>query len=150
MNKAFIREPDDTGQRYCPACQSLGVPLGRETWQAHVVEAAADALADTAYFCPYARCDVAYFDIFERVVRTGALREPVFPKDPQAPICACFGFTLDEIEADVREGSVARTRALVERAKGPEAQCRVRAASGQSCVADVQRHYMKLRGATGG
>ena len=28
MNKAFVREPDDTGQRNCPRCRSLGTPVG--------------------------------------------------------------------------------------------------------------------------
>ena len=28
MNKAFVREPDDTGDRYCPKCQSLGEAVG--------------------------------------------------------------------------------------------------------------------------
>ena len=117
MNKAFVREPDDTGERNCPACGSLGVPVGRETWQLHVVEAAANALADTAYFCPFARCDVAYFDMFERTVGTGDLQHPVYPKDPQAPICACFGLTAEDVEADIREGGVSRVKALIEKAR---------------------------------
>ena len=36
---------------------------------------------------------------------TGDLDGPVYPKDPDAPICACFGLTRLDIEADVREGT---------------------------------------------
>lgn len=146
MNKAFVREPDDTGQRHCPACGSLGIAVQRETWRLHVVDAAADGLAETAFFCPFPRCDVVYFDIFERTLRIDVLRHPIYPKDPQAPICACFGLTLDDVEADVAEGVVTRVRALIEKAKGPEAHCRTASASGQSCIGEVQRHFMKLRG----
>ena len=28
MNKAFVREPDETGALHCPACGSLGSPVG--------------------------------------------------------------------------------------------------------------------------
>ena len=146
MNKAFVREPDDTGERNCPACGSLGIAVQRETWQLHVVDEAADALADAAYFCSFARCDVVYFDMFERTVETTGVRHAVYPKDPQAPLCACFGLTADDVEADVREGVVTRVRAVVEKAKGPEARCATCAPSGRSCVGDVQRYYMQLRG----
>jgi hypothetical protein len=103
-------------------------------------------LAETAFFCPFAKCQVAYFDMFERRVTTDQLRAGVYPKDPQAPICGCFGMTLAEVEADARAGVVERVRALVARARSSEARCRTMAASGQSCIGDVQRAYMKERG----
>ncbi|MEX0677888.1 MAG: hypothetical protein WD063_12475 [Pirellulales bacterium] len=145
MNKAFIREPDDTGQLRCPACGSLGTVVQRETWQAHVAPQSAGGLADAAFFCPYDKCDVVYFDMFDRKIQTGALRRGVYPKDPQAPLCACFGFSTEDVEADVREGVVTRVRTLLEQAKSPLARCRTMSASGQSCVGDVQRYYMKAR-----
>jgi hypothetical protein len=148
MNKAFIREPDDTGQLQCPACGSAGIGVSRETWQAHVREDAGARLAETAFFCPYAKCDVVYFDMFERRVTTEALRHGVYPKDPQAPICGCFGMTAEDIETEVREGSVAGVRELLVKAATPAAHCRTLAASGQCCVSEVQRYFMKLRGGT--
>ena len=147
MNKAFIREPDDTGQLRCPACGSPGVAVGRETWQAHVNEDQAGGLAESAFFCPYARCDVVYFDMFERRVTNSVLRHAVYPKDSQAPICGCFGLGCQDIEADIREGTATRVRELLAKAKTPQARCRTMSASGQSCVAEVQRYYMKLRSA---
>lgn len=146
MNKAFVREPDDTGALHCPACGSLGVAVVRENWQAHVKEAFASGLAETAFFCPYAKCDVVYFDMFERRVTTDMVRHPVYPKDPVAPICGCFGLTREDVQADIDEGGVTRVRALLAKAKSPEARCRTLAADGRSCVPEVQRTYMKLRG----
>ena len=145
MNKAFVREPDDSGELHCPACGSLGVAVVRETWQAHVKPDAAN-LAETAFFCPFARCEVVYFDMFERRATVDQLRHGVYPKDPQAPLCGCFGLREDDVQADIREGVVTRVRALLAKAATSEAECRTKAANGHSCVPEVQRCYMKLRG----
>jgi len=145
MNKAFIREPDDTGPLNCPVCGSLGIAVVSETWQSQVAEEFAGGLADAAFFCPYDKCDVVYFDMFDRKIGTAALRHGVYPKDPRAPLCGCFGLTTDDVEADVREGVVTRVRDLLQKAKGPGARCRTMSASGRSCVGDVQRYYMKAR-----
>ncbi len=146
MNKAFVREPDETGALPCPACGSLGVTVQRETWEAHVADADTIDLADAAFFCPFAKCGVVYFDMFDRRVTTDQLSHGVYPKDPNAPVCACFGMTADEIRADARAGAVERVRELVAKARSAEAQCRTRSVSGISCVADVQRCFMQERG----
>lgn len=145
MNKAFVREPEDTGERNCPRCGSLGVAVPRETVEAQVTPAGQAALAETAFFCPYGMCDVAYFDLFDRLVTIEALLRPVYPKDPEAPMCGCFGLTRDDVEADVREGGVARVRALLEKSKSAEARCTTRSASGHCCMPEVQKYFMKLR-----
>ncbi len=109
------------------------------------VDAAWHSIAVPGNFCPTPTCDVAYFVGFQRVVTTADLRHPVYPKDPQAPLCACFGLTRDDIEQDLAEGGVARTRACVLRAQSAEARCVECSATGHSCVADVQRYYMQHR-----
>ena len=116
MNKAFVRESDVTDEM-CPRCGAAGIPVQRNTLRTHVVETAWLSLADPANFCPTPTCDVAYFDGFQRAVGTSELRHPVYPKDPQAPLCACFGLTSDDIDQDLAEGGVARTRACVQRAQ---------------------------------
>ena len=146
MNKAFVREPDETGELHCPACGSLGVAVERETWSAQIKDGAASGLAESAFFCPYAKCPVVYFDMFEQRATVDDLRQGVYPKDPRAPICGCFGMTLDEVESDARAGDVARVRDLLAKAKSPQAHCRTRSASGQPCVGEVQRAYLKARG----
>jgi hypothetical protein len=144
MNKAFVREPEGTVDR-CPSCGSPGQPVGSITLDAFVRPESRAELGETASFCPSETCPIVYFDAFERHVRAEQLVRGVYPKDPSAPICACFGVTCDEIEADVREGTATRTRALLDRAKSSEAHCSHSAANGQSCVAAVQRCFMKLR-----
>jgi hypothetical protein len=148
MNKAFVREPDQTAD-FCPRCGSQGQPVGRETMQSYLDKGQITKVADPANFCRSPKCDVVYFDSFERVVLSGDLERPVYPKDPDAPICACFGLTRADIEQDVREGVTTRTKAVLEKAKSSEARCRQRAANGQSCVAYVQRYFMLCRAAEG-
>ena len=147
MNKAFVKEPDTTGSGSCPRCASLGIPVGAATLDAQLSPDARRQLADAAFFCPYPACEVAYFDQFERFVTAAALPRGVYPKDLSAPICGCFGLTLDDVERDVAEGVVARVRAAVERARSPDARCTTMSATGRSCVAEIQGCFMKLRSA---
>jgi hypothetical protein len=115
-----------------------------ETLSAFLRPEARGALSDASFFCPFARCEVAYFDQFERAVTVDALVRPVSPKDPDAPLCGCFGLGREEIEADIRDGTPTRVRALLERAKSAEAHCLTASPTGESCVAEVQRCYMRL------
>jgi hypothetical protein len=145
MNKAFTREIEERGG-YCPACGALGTDVLQATLVAHVPAAAREHLADSAWFCSHPTCDVAYFDRFDRTVATDILAQPVFPKDPEAPICPCFGLTCEDIEADVQEGVVTRVKAHLEQANSSDARCVTKSASGHSCIPAVQRHFMQLRG----
>ena len=72
------------------------------------------------------------------------LQFAVYPKDATTPICACFGFTLEDIEADVRQGTPIRIRELLAKSKSADAQCHTLAADGRCCMREVQRLYMKL------
>jgi len=142
MNKAFVREPDRTAD-YCPRCGSKGEPVGTETLRHHLPGTLVQRVADPANFCPSPRCEVVYFDTFERIVLTSDLPRAVYPKDPNAPLCACFGLTHEDVEQDVREGVVTRVRAVIEKARSPEARCVQLAGNGRSCVAYVQKYYMQ-------
>ena len=148
MNKAFVREPDSTAE-YCPRCGALGQPVTGKTLDTHVPASRRRAIGDSACFCPSPQCEVAYFDAFDRVVLAADLDHPVYPKSLDAPICACFGLTRDDIEQDIEEGTVVRTKALLEKAKSPDAQCACKAANGQPCIAYVQKYYMQCRNRRG-
>ena len=144
MNKAFVREPDHTAD-YCPRCGAQGEPVGRDTLKSYLQPDDLGQLADPANFCPSPQCDVAYFDMFERVVTKDHLTHAAYPKDPAAPICACFGLTREDVERDVEEGVVTRTKAALAKAQSPLAHCSGAAANGRPCVAYVQRYYMLCR-----
>ena len=145
MNKAFVREPEDDGREYCPRCRSLGIEVGAGPLDTHVRSESRAKFRDSAWFCNFPRCDVAYFNQFDAVVCVDELKTPVYPKDPDAPICQCFGFTYDDVAADVRDGTPQRIRELLAKSKSPAARCTSAAPDGRCCMAAVQELYMKLR-----
>ncbi len=145
MNKAFVKESEEHGDR-CPSCGSHGIAVFQKTLAAYLRADQLAQICDSASFCPHETCPVAYFDRFERTIPADELQEPVYPKDPQAPICPCFGLTVVDIEAEVEAGSVERLKAHLQRAQSDEACCSTKSPSGQACVAAVQKCYMKLRG----
>ena len=144
MNKAFLREPDQVDSR-CPRCDAAGHPVGPQTLNARLSADARRVLAETAYFCPDSHCDVVYYDDFGSVVLRSAVPGPIPIKDGDAPLCACFGFTREEIELAVEEGGVARTRAAVQRAQSGEARCATMAPNGRPCVPELQGCYFKCK-----
>jgi hypothetical protein len=148
MNKAFVKETDDPGDR-CPACGAIGTSVYQATLRAHLPPEACDRLSEPAFFCPYPSCDVAYFDQYARTAPAASLRAPLYPKDPAAPICPCFGLTCDDIEADVAEGAPTRVKPHLQRAQSPAANCTTQTADGRSCIPAVQRYYMRRRGEAG-
>jgi len=148
MNKAFTKEPEQGGGM-CPRCGSPGLPVGPETLAAFVRAERQSDIAKQAYFCGFARCEVVYFDDFERVIVAEEVVRPVWPKDSEAPICGCFGFRAAEVAADVEFGIVAATRAAVARSKSPDVHCQTMAADGRSCAAEIQRLYFKLKSGEG-
>jgi len=145
MNKAFVREPEFDGRAYCPRCGSLGTQVGAAALDTHIHPGSRAKMADVAWFCAYPPCEVAYFNLFESVVTAEELNGPVTPKDPQVPLCACFGLTREDIAADVRDGTPTRIRALNAKATSPQARCATLAANGQCCMPEVRKLYLKLR-----
>jgi hypothetical protein len=143
VNKAFVREPDAAGE-YCPRCGSMGNPVGESTLRAFVVDGRDGRIAGSARFCPSARCQVVYFDSFERVILTTDLSQPVYPKDPTAPICGCLGLTEDEVAEDAARRDPSRVKTALEAAKAPDAQCRQRNPSGRPCTAYLQKCYVRF------
>ncbi|MFO0906155.1 MAG: hypothetical protein U0939_24320 [Pirellulales bacterium] len=148
MNKAFLREPDSTDE-FCPRCGAAGVVVQRSTVLRFVRDPATCAIAEVANFCATPSCDVVYFDLFERTVTTSDVRTPIYPKDLAAPLCSCFGLTADDVDRDLAEGVVTRTKACLLAAQSPEARCSECSPSGRSCVAEVQRYFLQRKNARG-
>jgi len=144
MNKAFLREPDQVDSR-CPKCDSAGHPVGPQTLNARLAADVRKVLAESAYFCPDMKCDVVYYDDFGGIVKRDAVPGSIPIKDADAPLCACFGLTREDIEQDLDEGGVARTRAAVLRAQSDEARCVTQAPNGRTCVPEVQGYYLKRK-----
>lgn len=145
MNKAFVREPDADARLLCPRCGSPGTSVGNGPVETYVRAESQAALRDTAWYCSNAACEVAYFNMFEQTVSVSELVTPVYPYDLNAPLCPCFGFRLEDVEADVDDGPPVRIRVLLAKSQSPQARCQTVAVDGQCCMREVQRLYMKLR-----
>ncbi len=150
MNKAFVREPDEPDDLHCPRCGGLGAAVSNATIAAQVREGVASSLGSSACFCVSPTCEVAYFDGFDQIITTAQLRQPVYPKDPEAPICACFGLKAADVIADAKAGNPAGVRMLIERSQGRQPICETRAVSGRCCADEVQRIYLRATRETAG
>lgn len=144
MNKAFVREPEFDGRAYCPRCGSLGLPVEHGPLDVHIRPDSRNKLGDTAWYCNFPHCEVAYFNLFDAVVLLGELKGAVYPYDLDAPICACFGLRYDDVEADVNEGRPTRVRDLLAKSKSAQARCEQIAVDGRCCMAVVQELYFRL------
>ena len=150
MNKAFVREPDETAELHCPACGSLGIAVERETWQAHVKPEAAGGLAESAFFCPFPDATWSTSTCSSGASPSTTLAHGVYPKDPR-----CADLRLLWPDGRRRRGRRSRGRRDAASAScwpkpsRRHAHCRTVAPSGRTCVGDVQRYYMKLKGGPG-
>jgi hypothetical protein len=152
MSRAFVKEPETSGPA-CPSppgCGGAGVPVSRVTLQARLRPEAAARFAGEAYFCPDPACEVAYFDAGRERATREELVAPVWPKQPGAPLCACFGVVRETLQDFGRRGDKAAMRAFLERAGSPEARCESRAADGHCCATEARRVFLRaLEGAAG-
>ena len=148
MNKAFVREPDTTDV-LCPRCAAVGIPVIWATVEAHIPAEQRRALAATSYFCETPSCPVAYFDALETCVTVEHFIKPVYPKDQNASLCACFGLSKHDVEDDCDERTPRRIRELLAKSKSPGANCAITAPSGRCCIPEVQKYYFKKK-ASGG
>jgi hypothetical protein len=157
MNKAFVRDPEEEDDR-CPRCGSHGLAVGPETIRAQLPEGAAGPavpgkpgdgrypFAESAFYCAYPGCPVAYFDRLRQTVLATLLRRPTYPKRPDAPLCACTGVTSADLARDFGEGSTARIKDLVTRSQSASARCVLEAPDGRPCAAEARKLWMRLRG----
>ena len=149
MNKAFVRDPDETDIR-CPLCGAAGQSVPESALAVYLPPQVRQRLGTAVYFCDTPICEAVYFDIVEDFAKVSELLRPCYPKDPDAPLCACFGLTRDDIEQDLAEGTPRRVRENVAKAKTDAARCVEKAASGRSCVGEVQKYYLRRWGKSQG
>ena len=131
----------EPGDLRCPGCGGPGEEVGRPTLEAQLDPEALAPLKGAAYYCADPACAVGYFGAWGAAVPREKLRSASYPKCPEGPICPCFGLTAAEVEADARDGRKDRVRALLERAKGPEARCAEKSPDGRGCATHVSRLF---------
>lgn len=143
MNKAFVREPDEPDDLHCPRCGALGRSVSSVTIMAQLQAGIVSPLGSSACFCSSPTCEVAYFDSSSATLLCTQLRTPIYPKDPDAPVCACFGLRAEDVVADATIGNAAGVRMLLERSVTQREICVTKAADGRCCVDEVQKLYLQ-------
>ena len=104
MNKAFVREPDDTGRAALSGLRVAGrVGPARNLASARQAGSGWRPGRD-GVLLPVSAVRGRVLRHVRAARHDGSPAAGVYPKDPQAPICACFGMTADEVEADARRG----------------------------------------------
>ncbi|MEX2212526.1 MAG: hypothetical protein WD768_00265 [Phycisphaeraceae bacterium] len=145
MNKAFTREPDEPDDLRCPHCGVIGSAVSSLTITHHLREGDTSPLSSSACFCPTHTCPIAYFDGFGQSIAASSLNRPIYPKDPAAPVCACFRLKAEDVEADAKANNPAGIRELIRKSQMGKAKCEEKAADGRCCVGEVQRLYLKAK-----
>lgn len=131
-------EPEDLR---CPGCGGPGEEVGRPTLEAQLAPEALAVFKSEAHYCADPACGVGYFGAWGASVPREKLRSTAYPKNPDGPICPCFGLTAAEVTADAAAGRKDRVKALLERARGPEARCAEKSPDGRCCAALVSRLF---------
>ena len=121
MNKAFVREPEQTAD-YCPRCGSKGQPVGQGNRSGPSAGRRDTNGRRSGQLLPVSAVRRGLLRLLRAGRADGGPLPAGLSRDPDAPICACFGLTRRDIERDVSEGVVARVRAIVEKAQSPEAR----------------------------
>jgi CopZ-like zinc binding protein len=149
MSRAFMREPDpkDPG---CPECGATCEPVAPSTVDAHVPPSLRAPLTGTVFYCANPSCRTAYFNSWGASVPAGQVIGSAWPKDPEGPICPCFGVNADDVLADARDGRKDRVKELVDRSRGSEARCAQSSPDGACCVPRVLRLFRESFDARGG
>jgi len=131
----------ETPDPRCPSCQTLGEPVGAVTLGAQLSAEDRAALGERAYYCSNPACPIAYFSAWDATVPVIRLKSRSWPKDPDAPLCPCFGLTAADIVADARSGRKNRVLEIREEADAPDSRCPGLSPDGRSCMAQVMRLF---------
>ncbi len=126
----------------CPRSGSTGKAVGRVTLESLLRPEFRDEIGTGPwYYCPDPECDVVYFDPGGRTWEKEALsvRVGIKEKTPPRPVCYCFDFTAEEIEAEVAEtGRSTIPDTIKERCKQGLDDCEHTNPKGRCCLGDVR------------
>ena len=140
-----LHPPVVCGPTKCPACGELGKPVQRLTLGALVKSEYRTRIPhqEAFCFCRTPTCDAVYFLPNQVIFRKDDLSVPVGlkePDNPTAPVCYCFGWTLQKIRAEIeatgRSTVIDQIKAQV---KAGNCYCEVTNPQGSCCLGNVGR-----------
>lgn len=137
--------PQRSGPAKCPECRELGKTVQRITLGALIRPEKRPAIpaGKEFCFCRGERCDVVYFlrdkVLFRKAdlsVRVG-LKEP---EDPMVPVCYCFGWTPQKIQAEIRNtGKSTVMDQIKAQVQAGNCYCEMTNPQGSCCLGNVSK-----------
>lgn len=140
-----LHPPEKCGPAKCPECGELGKTVQRITLGSLLKPEKRSEIPKQKEFCfcKSAICDVVYF-IPERVLFRKAdlsvlvgLKEP---QNPKAPVCYCFGWTPEKIQAEIKNtGKSTVIDQIKVQIQAGNCYCEVTNPQGSCCLGNVSK-----------
>ncbi len=140
-----LHPPQKCSSAKCPECGELGKTVQRITLGALVKPEKRSQIPkqEEFCFCRNATCDVVYFIPNCLLFRKDDLNVLVGLKEPQnskAPVCYCFGWTPDKIQAEIKGTSKSTAIDQIKtQVRAGNCYCEVTNPQGSCCLGNVSR-----------
>ena len=137
--------PQTCGPTKCPQCQELGKSVKRITLGSLVKPERRPQipLQDEFCFCRNPSCNVVYLQPNKIILRKEDLSVKVGikePGDPTAPVCYCFGWTPQKIQAEIKTtGKSTAIEQIKAQVKAGNCYCEVTNPQGSCCLGNVAK-----------
>ncbi|OIP68424.1 MAG: (2Fe-2S)-binding protein [Oscillatoriales cyanobacterium CG2_30_44_21] len=127
----------------CPLNGKSGKLVGLVTLKSLLIPTALEQInAESIYrFCASSDCPVVYFSENQQVFNTYHLKVPVFQKDQdeEVPACYCFGWTRQRIRKEIEEqGQTQAIASISSHIKAKRCGCEFNNPQGYCCLANVR------------
>ncbi|MBI4431739.1 MAG: copper chaperone Copz family protein [Candidatus Omnitrophica bacterium] len=146
-----LHPPQKCGPAKCPECGELGKTVQRITLGALLRPEKRPEIPKQKEFCfcRSATCAIVYFAPDRVLFRKDDLSVAVGlkePQDPAAPVCYCFGWTPEKIQAEIRNtGKSTVTDQIKAQVKAGNCYCEVTNPQGTCCLGDVSKAVKEIK-----
>jgi len=140
-----FHSPTKCGPTKCPKCGGLGKTVQRITLGALLKPESRSRIPiqDEFCFCRTPDCEVVYFRANEVLFQKDDLTVPVGPKEPgntKTPVCYCFGWTPEKIQAEIKEtGKSTAIDQIKAQVRAGNCYCEVTNPQGSCCLGNVSQ-----------
>ncbi|WP_373545872.1 (2Fe-2S)-binding protein [Chamaesiphon sp.] len=143
LDRTTENVPVKSRQRICPIDGTKGKPAKLVTLKSLLIGAALEKLdpRSTYTFCPSSNCSVVYFSDTGQTFMTVDLKVPVFQKDfdEQVPACYCFDWSRQRIREEIEQtGTSTAVASIAAHIKAKRCGCEVNNPQGVCCLANVR------------
>ncbi len=110
---------------HCPVCQAKGRKVVYENLLANLKDISIISPDKEYLFCTNPECNVVYFTLGQTICHEQLLRKSAYKsKDPDATICYCFGYTIQEAnEQSYQEYRQKKAEGCACKIRNPSAKC---------------------------